>query len=286
VSAAQTLAPAGLTDAEFSHFRDIFYRRTGIAFAENRRYYVELRMAPRLAETGAPSYRAYLERLRAPGGEAELERLINLFTVNETYFYREAQQFETLAHDLLPELTARRPPGARVRLLSLPCATGEEPYSIVLYLMQHWPALMSHEVEMLAGDIDTEALAVARAGIFGARAVERLPAPLLQRYFTPLPDGRFQLCRELRDAVHFRHVNVTSSRDMRRFTDVDVLFCRNMLIYFDDASRRTAMRLFYEALSPGGFICLGHSESMSRMSGLFTVRAFGRSVVYQKPPEA
>lgn len=277
-----TLSPS-LSEAEYNRFREFFYRRTGIAFASNRRYYVESRMAGRLRETSARSFGDYLALLRAPDAVAELEHLINLFTVNETYFYREAHQFETLAYALLPEITARRPPGSRLRILSLPCATGEEPYSIALYLIQHWPALMAYQVELLAADIDTEALAAARAGIYNARAVERLPPPLLQSYFSPMADGGYRIDKSLREAVQFSHVNVTNPAQMRQFTDVDVLFCRNMLIYFDDSSRFETMRQFYQALSPGGFVCLGHSESMSRICGLFAVRAFGRSIVYQKP---
>jgi chemotaxis protein methyltransferase CheR len=278
--------PASLSDAELGRFCAFFYRRTGIAFPDSRLYYVEKHLTARLAETGTAVFADYLARLRAPGGEAELERLINGFTVNETYFYREAGQFETLVSFLLPELTAQRPPGAHLRILSLPCATGEEPYSLALYLLEHWPDLAAWEVELLAGDIDTAALTAARAGIYTARALERLPDHTRRRYFTPAPGGRFQLCKPVREAVHFHHINVTSPRDMQRYRDIHVLFCRNMLIYFDDASRRETMRLFYEALAPGGFICLGHSESMSRISGLFAVRAFARAVVYQKPLEA
>ena len=270
-----------ISEFEFEKFRDFFYRRTGICFAPSKRYYVDKRLLQRISVAGVGSFEQYFTRLRQDAGE-EIEQLINLFTVNETYFYREENQFYILANHILPELTADLAPGARIRIWSLPCSTGEEPYSIALYLLENWHDIEKYEVELLASDIDTTALSAAQAGIYDARALHRLPRDVTRRYFTRLDDGRFRICNTISQAVNFSQVNASDPRQMRRFAEVDVIFCRNMLIYFDDSSRRRTVEAFYDCLREGGFVCLGHSESMSRISSLFRVRPFPGSVVYQK----
>jgi len=274
--------PKEISQAEFDRFRDYFYRRTGISFDASKRYYVDKRLAERIEKTGAGGFGAYFARLREPGQADEFERLIQLFTINETYFYREAHQFECLATQLLPELTARRP-GETLRIWSMPCATGEEPYSIVLYLLENWPQLALVDIDIRAGDIDTAALEAARAGRFGQRALHRLPPALVARYFTPAGGDTFQLIPAIRQAVRFEQVNASSPAELRSLGAFDVIFCRNMLIYFDEDSRRRTVEAFYESLREGGFLCLGHAESMSRISSLFKVRAFPQAVIYQKP---
>ncbi|GLR67524.1 chemotaxis protein methyltransferase [Acidocella aquatica] len=270
-----------ISESEFEKFRDFFYRRTGILFTQSKRYYVDKRLLQRISAAGMESFEQYFMRLRRDAGE-EIEQLINLFTVNETYFYREENQFGGLANHILPELTAHLAPGSRIRIWSLPCSTGEEPYSIALYLLENWPEIENYEVELLASDIDTRALSAARAGIYDARALHRLPRDVVRRYFVKLGEDQFRLSNTIRQAVSFSRVNASDPREMRAFEQIDVIFCRNMLIYFDDRARRRTVEAFYKSLHDGGFVCLGHSESMSRISPLFRVRPFPGAVVYQK----
>jgi chemotaxis protein methyltransferase CheR len=119
--------------------------------------------------------------------------------------------------------------------------------------------------------------------VYSARSVAQLPPAYLKKYFTPHGAGEWRISRELVEAVEFSIVNLSDVNDTRRFRGIDVIFCRNLLIYFDDLSRRAAAEAMFDAMRPGGFICLGHSESMSRMSSLFTVRRFPDAMVYQKP---
>jgi chemotaxis protein methyltransferase CheR len=123
----------------------------------------------------------------------------------------------------------------------------------------------------------------AREGLYDARSVQHVPARALDRYFVPVGLDRWQVIADLRQSIEFRQANITSEPDMKNFHDIDVIFCRNLLIYFDDISRRQAIEFLYDTLRPGGFICLGHAESMSRISSLFTVRKFPHAIVYQKP---
>lgn len=273
-----------ITAADFETFREFFYRRTGIQFLPAKRYFVDKRIAERMAATGSRSFRAYFSLLRF-GSENELQQLTNSLTINETYFFREEYQFRCLVTSILPDITSRHDRRRPIRIWAIPSSSGEEPYSIALYLLAYWPALAHWDVEILASDIDTDILDNARAGRYGDRAVAQLPAALREQYFTR--DGEhWQLDEEIRSAVTFTRANLTDPADVAAFRGTDIVFCRNLLIYFDDASRRAAAELLYEAMTPGGYICLGHSESMSRISPLFSVRAFPDALVYQKPLEA
>lgn len=280
-----TQPPAsGFPEDDVARFQELFYRRTGIQFGQAKRYFLDRRLQERLDATGAPSLRAYLLALRFedPDG-AELQQLVNAMTVNETYFYREEYQLRCLAQELLPALTEARP-GERLRIWSLPCSTGEEPYSIALHMIENWPDLEVVEVEITGSDIDTRVLAQARHGVYEARAVQNLPAAILERHFEAAGKGRWRIGRAFRDAVSFTTVNLADAASMRAHRGrYDVIFCRNLLIYFDDSSRRQAAEALYDSLRPGGFLCLGHSESMSRMSSLFTVRKCADAIVYQRP---
>jgi chemotaxis protein methyltransferase CheR len=273
---------AGITDAEYQKFCEYFYRRTGISFGENKHYFVDKRLIDRMEATGCSSFDAYFARLRLHDAQAEIERLTNVLTVNETYFYREDDQFKCLSAKILPELTAGRRRGDRVRIWSMPCSTGEEPYSIAIHLLENWAKVDDFEIEIIASDIDTNVLRLAAEGLYDARSLHRLSRDLIQRYFTHAGAERFRLVDAIRQSVRFTHVNVSDAAAMRAYTALDVIFCRNMLIYFDDKSRRQTVESFYDGMVDGGFICLGHSESMSRISPLFKVRAFPHAIVYQK----
>jgi chemotaxis protein methyltransferase CheR len=203
--------------------------------------------------------------------------------VNETYFYREDYQLKCLSNDLLTERVASKHAGGSIRIWSAACSTGEEPYSIALWLLENWPQVDDYFIEIVGSDIDTRVLELARAGTFGKRALMRLSPELIGKYFAALPAELWQIAPQLRDSVSFTSVNLVAPEQTERHGQFDIIFCRNVLIYFDDASRRIAAENLYENLLPGGFICLGHTESMSRISPLFEVRRFADAIVYQRP---
>ncbi len=282
--AAGKEAPAiQITDADFQRFRDFFYRKTGIWFEENRRYFVDKRLVERIRETGHDSFRSYFTMVRFQASGEELQNLINIMTVNETYFFREEYQFDCLVRSVLPEVMKNKRPDDPVRILCMPCSTGEEPYSIAIKLVEEWPEIDEVDVELVGTDIDTTVLERARQGIYTKRSVQHVPPALLKKYFDPLPGNHWQLKAFMRQCVDFRQANVTDAADMKRFRGFDVVFCRNLLIYFDDRSRREAAENLFGVMNPGGFIMLGHSESMSRISSLFKVRRFPEAIVYQRP---
>jgi chemotaxis protein methyltransferase CheR len=273
-----------INSEEYRRLCDYLYRRTGITFDESKRYFIDRRLAERMSATAAETFASYFALLRTDF-EDEVEQLINAITVNETYFYREDYQLRCLVSDLLPERLKVKRPGDAVRIWSIPCSTGEEPYSIAMWLLENWPPVDSHDVEIVGSDIDTEVLAAAREGIFGRRALMRLSPALIEKYFVQTGPEQWQILEDLRRSVSLTAVNIVDRAATRPHGLFDVIFCRNVLIYFDEASRRVAAENLYENLAPGGFLCLGHSESMSRISSLFQVCRFADAIVYRKPLE-
>ncbi|MBI1684974.1 CheR family methyltransferase [Caulobacter hibisci] len=269
------------TDIELDRFRDHLYRQTGMWFGETKRYYIERRLDERLAATGAADLGDYLAHLRTDPGERQA--LVNAFTVNETYFYREEHQLTCLGRSLLPDLVATRRAGDKVRIWSMPCSTGEEAYSIALWLLENWRMVDAYNIEIVGSDIDTQALEAARAGLFGERSLARLPQSVRDAYFEPARRHRWKIIDDLRESVTFTAANLMDGPGLRDQGTFDVIFCRNVLIYFDDASRAVAARNLYDRLSPGGYLCLGHTESMSRIDDRFLVRRFEDAVVFQRP---
>ena len=274
-------ASPSLSPGDLERFCEYLYRRTGLTFGESKRYYVDRRVSDRMAATGLDSFAAYFARLRSDS--AELEAVTNAFTVNETYFYREAHQFRALSRALLPEIAARKGPGDKIRIWSSPCSTGEEPYSIAIWLLENWHLVDAYNVEIVGSDIDTKALAEARRGQYGERALSRMPKEVADLYFEPAQSSERRIIQDLRESVLFTPVNLIDRASVATAGEFEVIFCRNVLIYFDDAARRTAAEHLFSALRPGGFLCLGHTESMSRIDDRFEARRLPDAVVYQRP---
>jgi chemotaxis protein methyltransferase CheR len=286
VTAPRAAVGPALKDADFDRLREYVYRRTGIQFTANKRYFVDKRVHAMMIEFGTTEFAGYFSALRL-GDESLIQKLVNELTVNETYFLREDYQFDCLIRSVLPHVMADRAVqgllGEPVRILSLPSSTGEEPYSIAIRLLQEWPEIERVDVSITAGDIDTRVLAAARAGVYGVRSLQRMPEALLRAYFEPVGAGNQQIIDDLRGAVDFQQINICDVSRMQAYRGYDVIFCRNLLIYFDEVSCRTAAENLFGALRPGGFVFLGHSESMSRISPIFTPRRFPEGIAYQRP---
>jgi chemotaxis protein methyltransferase CheR len=277
-------AMVSLSAAHLQQVCDFVYRRTGMAYGEAKRFYIERRVSERMALAGAASFHDYMILLQSDAGRAggEAEKLINSFTVNETYFYREEHQLRCLSRSLLPDIAARRRPGDIIRLWSVPCATGEESYSLAIWLLENWALVDAYHVEIIGSDIDTRVLEAAVAGEYGERALSRLPADVTARYFQRLGPDRWRIIQDLRESVRYAPVNLVDRESMAAYGVFDVIFCRNVLIYFDDKSRRIAAENLFRATNDGGYICLGHTESMGRISPLFRARRFADATVFQR----
>ncbi|HDM75580.1 MAG TPA: chemotaxis protein, partial [Deltaproteobacteria bacterium] len=226
----------------------------------------------------------YLWRLKYgdPHGK-EFQQLINLLTTNETYFFREFDQLSVFAENCLQEVctTKERQGKKKLRLWSAGCSTGEEPYTLSIILQQMVDDYHTWEVKILATDIDTEVLKKAQKGVYSKRSIKDVPEEYLQKYFIREGDN-YKVKFSVKKPIQFRHLNLMDDKKMRLISGIDFIFCRNVLIYFDENSRRAVVSNFYESLNNGGYIFLGHSESMSRISSAFTLRRKNGFIVYQK----
>ncbi len=270
-----------LTDAEIRKIGEYLYRWTGMVFGENKRYFIERRVGERMKQTALADPGAYIALLGSH--MEEREALINAFTINETYFYREEHQLAALSRDILPDIVRTKRPGDLVRIWSLPCSTGDEPYSIAIWLLENWPLVDAYNIEIVGSDIDTDALTRAQNGYFAARSLARMPDPVRNAYFEAEKGHRRRIIQDIRESVHFMPANVIDPASMARMGLFDVILCRNLLIYFDDAARLTAANHIHDALNPGGYLCLGHSESMARISDRFTLVRLPDAIVYRRP---
>ena len=261
--------------------RELLYSRTGLSFSNEKVDYIERRVRERMRAVSLDAMAAYVGRLSED--PAELQELTNLVTVNETRFFREEYHFRCLVRSLLPELLAAGQLDGHLRLWSIPCATGEEPYSMAIYLLENWPQVDGHHVDIVGSDIDTRALAVAREGLYEDNSLSNLPPLLRTKYFKRQPDGRHRLAAGLRSSVDFGHLNMTRPGDIKPLGTFHVIFCRNVLIYFDEPTRLAVMRNLYQALRPGAFLCLGHSEMLARQELDLLLRRFPDAAVYQRP---
>jgi chemotaxis protein methyltransferase CheR len=276
--------PEPLSAEDFKRLCEFLYRQTGMVFTESKRYFVERRVADRMLATNTRAFASYFLVLRS-NFASEIQHLINAFTVNETYFYREEHQLQCMTSDILAEVVKNKRTGDSVRIWSVPCSTGEEPYSIAMWLLENWALVDEYDIEIVGSDIDTAALDAAREGAFGKRALMRLTPGVVAKYFTTEGPDVWRILDDLRQSVRFTTVNIVEPAETRPHGKFDIIFCRNVLIYFDDTSRRIAAENFYENLWPGGYICLGHAESMSRISPLFEVCRFADAIVYRRPLE-
>lgn len=270
-----------LSDAGIARAAALIQRWTGMIFGDSKRYYIERRLIDRMAHTGFAAIEAYLDF--AASMPLEREALINAFTINETYFYREIHHLSALSSHLLPAIVRHRTPGDLVRIWSMPCSTGEEAYSLAIWLLENWPLVDAYNIEIVGSDIDTAALARAAQGYFSPRSLARLPEAVRDSYFEAEAGHQRRIIEDLRESVHFTPGNLVDPASVERLGSFDVILCRNVLIYFDADARRRAADVLYERLKPGGYVCLGHSESMQGISRRFEMTRLDDAIVYRRP---
>ena len=254
-------------------------REIGLDAASVGTSLIERTIRLRMKGLGVETPEAYLALLLT--SRSEWEELIEAVVVSETWFFRDAAAFTEGVRWVQSESAGHSGAGP-VRVLCVPCASGEEPYSLAMALLD--AGVPPERFALHAVDLSARALARAGAGTYGKNSFRGPSLEFRNRHFSPSRAG-FKLHDRVRKLVTFQPGNLLADDFRPGAAPYDLIFCRNLLIYFDDVSRRQAAEMFYEALSPGGFICLGHSESMSRMSSLFMPRKFADALVYQKSPQ-
>lgn len=251
--------------------------RTGIVLAETKRDLVYGRLGRRLRALGCDSFGEYLALLDGPDAEDEQSAMVNAITTNLTGFFRESHHFETLANDTLPALIRSPGQGRRLRIWSAGCSSGEEPYTIAMTVLRTLPARDQWDALILATDIDTNMIATCREGVYDTAKAEPIPPELRRRFVTQVDDGTVEMSPVLKRIIRFKPLNLLEPWPMRG--KFNVIFCRNVVIYFDKDTQRALFDRYADALNPEGWLFIGHSESLFRVSDRF--RHLGRTT-YRK----
>ena len=273
-----------MSDEEFRLFRDTIYCHCGIYFDDESKYLLEKRLARRLTALNLASFRDYYQFLKYNRKkDLELMDIMDILTTNETYFFRESFQLKAFTDEILPELMKDKAGRSdrTLRIWSAGCSTGEEPFTIAMLLLEI-KELQGWKIEIIGTDISQRVLLHARRGVYGKSSFRATDDYYIKRFFQEQDDG-FRINDEVRELVTISHLNLFDTNRMVMLGKMDLIFCRNVIIYFDAAAKKQVVEAFYKTLYDGGYLLLGHSESLMNITTLFTLRHFKNDMIYQKP---
>lgn len=268
-----------LSNDDFEAIRRLVYDHTGINLSDAKKNMVYSRLAKRLRQLKLESFKDYCDLL-ARSDSDEMGDFINSVTTNLTSFFREMHHFDYLREVVLPELMEKNQAQRRIRIWSAGCSTGEEPYSLAMTVKETVPDSAGWDIKILATDLDTNVLATGRRGVYSKERVQGLPKAVLRRWFYRGKGDQADFVKvssELADMIHFKQLNLMGSWPMKH--PVDVLFCRNVVIYFDKQTQARLFDRYADMLVPDGHLFIGHSETLFKVSDRFQL--LGKTV-YRK----
>ncbi|MDU0457295.1 MAG: protein-glutamate O-methyltransferase CheR [Geobacteraceae bacterium] len=273
-----------MSDDEFCLLRDCIYGHCGIYFDSDSKYILEKRLSRRLTDLNLLSFYDYYHYLKYNRNkDQELMDIMDVLTTNETYFFRESFQLKAFTDEIIPEIIKIK--GSRgmrsLRIWSAGCSTGEEPYTIAM-LLSSIPELRGWNIEIIGTDISQRVLQHARRAVYGKASFRTTEDHYLHSFFIPQDDG-YKVNDSIRKLVTISHLNLFDTGRMNMLGKMDIIFCRNVIIYFDRAAKKRVVESFHNSLYDGGFLLLGHSESLMNVTTLFTLRHFKNDMIYQKP---
>lgn len=269
---------------EFRLLKEFITEVFGLVLDENKESFLKLKLLPRLEELRLATFAEYYAYLKfAPRSNEEHKRLISLITNNETYFFREESQLRVLAEVILPALKEKKHKSGKrkLRIVSAGCSSGEEVYTLAMIVLESGSFLWDWDVRITGIDIDSQIIAKARNGIYGGRSFQATPDHYLDRYFRKCVEG-MKVKDILTKITHFTEGNLLQLDQIIKDQEVDVVFCRNVLIYFDDESIKRGVNSFANVLGPEGYLFLGHSESLSRITTSYVPMRFPGAIIYKK----
>lgn len=273
-----------MSSEEFRQISGLIYAHCGLFFEPESKYLLEKRLGKRLSALEMTSFKDYYYHLRyGPEQEEELAQAVDLLTTKETYFFREDFQLKTFINEIVPEVVKakRRMGDHSLRIWSAGCSSGEEPYTLAMLLLQD-PEMRRWDIDIVGTDISRQALSLAREGTYGSNSFRSTDDFFRQRYFSE-QEGRWRISDQVRQLVSISHLNLLDTRKLGLLGKMDLIFCRNVIIYFDLEVKRRVISSFFQQLVPGGFLLLGHSESLMNISTDFDLRHFTHDMVYQRP---
>lgn len=284
-SAASAAKELKVTNEEFIQLRDFIYQQCGIYIAETRKYLIENRLANRLRDLNLKTFGDYYHYLRFDANrKGELAKLFEVITTNETSFYRNPPQLQVFQDTVLKaELEKIRATGSkRLRIWSAGCSTGEEPYTLAMILHEVLRTeITSWDIKITANDLSEAVLASARRGVYGEYALRTTPKPIIDKYFRK--EGTFfHVNANVKSLISFGPINLSDKLMIKRLERSHIVFCRNVIIYFDDEMKKQVISSFYDNLLPGGCLFIGHSESLHSISRAFKPEHHTGTIVYRK----
>lgn len=286
-SSAAVPTTAATIDPVYRQIRDLVYKVSGIYQAEEKLYLLADGCARRCKAIGLKNPREYWDHLTAhPSRDGELRELLNELTIGETCLFRSQAQLDALRKVILPELTSdkTRQITKRLRIWSAGCSTGEEPYTLAMTLMEEKDGLLKDwQFEIVATDLNDRSVETAKAGIYGDYALRNTSDYFRRKYFVPADEPRIQIRPDLKKLISFKRLNLLDDSKMLFMKGMDVIFCCNVLIYFDGASKSRVIAHYFNNLSFGGYLFLGTSESLLKLNEQFHLVHFPGTIAYWKP---
>jgi chemotaxis protein methyltransferase CheR len=271
-----------LPEDVFRLLRDLIRDYCGIYFNDDSRYLLEKRLSRRVRSHHLSSFRDYYRfLLYDKSRDEELSLIMDILTVNETYFFREQGQLKTFSEEILLELKGINREKKRLRIWSAGCSTGEEPYTLAMLVIERG-YFYGWDIEIFGSDINQRVLQVARNGVYRKNSFRTTDEYFLKKYFKE-ENGIFRISNSVKQFVNFSHLNLLDPFKAKFIGIMDVVFCRNVLIYFDQTSKKKVTETFHDRLVDGGYLLLGHAESLINVTTAFTLRHFKYDMVYQKP---
>jgi len=277
-----TTATAKMSDAQFTKLRQIIYERSGIHFSDMKKYVLESRLTRRLAELEMDDFDQYIMLLSiGPYREDEFQEMFNRITINETSFFRNEPQLKVFENTVLPTLLDARARTKKLRIWSAACSTGEEPYTLAIMLHRAMGIRMGEwKIEILGTDISEKALITAQSGRYANYSIRSTNRLVVSRYFHE-SSGFYQILPEIQKMVTFETLNLKDSLAAKRHGTWDVIFCRNVMIYFDQEMRKHCLSMFHNQLADDGTLFIGHSENIRDFTE-FSARSEAQAFAYHK----
>ncbi len=271
-----------MSEEEFKLLSDLIYNYCGLTFTGSQKILFQKRVKSRVEKLRLSSFKEYYQFLKYdPKREEELKTLVDILTVNETYFFREPAQFDALLNHVLPEI-ASKSIQKTIKIWSAACSTGAEPYTIAILLKEKKPLDSSWKIDIIGTDISISALEEARKGIYTEAAFRTTPPEYKRKYFTKTPDGYYKISDEIKRMVSFRYLNLLNKTQMSLMKNIHVIFCRNVLIYFDLEAKKKVVENFYNSLVKGGYLFIGQSESLFKVTNLYKLVPTSKVLLYKK----
>ncbi len=273
-----------MTELEFRLIRDFIHEKFGIYLKDKKLSFVKMKLYPRVLSLGMSSFSDYFNLVKyGPDGKKEHMRMLSLLTNNETYFFRELPQLKVFRDVLLPQLRGEKlaRDEREIRIVSAGCSTGEEVYTLAMLAFETGSFFWGWDVQIIGMDISETALEAARQGSYYASSFRMTEAAYIKKFFSP-NSGDYQVKDNIRRMISFVYGNITNPQTWEGFKEIDIIFCRNVLIYFSEKKIKTAVGNFYQALREGGHLLLGHSETLTGISDEFEMVRFPDTFIYRK----